>query len=98
MHMRQVTVDGTVRVLRVVRLSVDLWSGEGHRNERGEVFCASVRSMLLETVYPKARSFAQQVLGCRGKFLQGETERNGRSSAPGLVGTRCINRQESCSP
>ena len=46
MSMRQVTVDFAMRTLTESG-SVDLWSGERHTNERGEVTRASAREPLL---------------------------------------------------
>ena len=100
MNMRQVTVHFAMRVLTESG-SVDLWSGERHRNDRGEgiasrpgiyaVGCFSQNSINWAVI-----SLLNSLLGSRGKFFQGETERNGRSSAPAEA--RCINRQESRSP
>ena len=58
MNMRQVTVDGTVRVLTESG-SVDQWCGERHRNDRGEGIAPQLEIYAFGCFFAKLQSIGQ---------------------------------------
>ena len=85
--------------MRVVRLQIRGVVRDTEMTEERELHL-SQRSMLLAVFFANLDQLGSNfsfdfIVRFKWKFFEAETERNGRSNAPGLVEARCINRQES---